>query len=224
MPERRAVIFANGTLRDAKVVRALIRSDDLLIAADGGARHALTLGLCPAIVIGDLDSITEEDRQRVADAGAQIEQHPRDKDRTDLELALRHALEEGCDAMLIIAATGTRMDQSLASLSLLADPAIAGLDVRLEDGVEEMLLVQGQAEASESRGAQIHGRPGEVVSLIPWGAPAHGVVTQGLRWTLSGDTLWPNQTRGISNEMLAEKASVRLTSGALLCVHRRRNE
>ncbi|PIX47931.1 MAG: thiamine diphosphokinase, partial [Anaerolineae bacterium CG_4_8_14_3_um_filter_59_70] len=44
---KRAVIFANGALPDLEPARRLIRRDDFLIAADGGTRHALALGLLP---------------------------------------------------------------------------------------------------------------------------------------------------------------------------------
>ncbi len=52
----RCIIFANGTLPDLDSARRLIRPDDFILAADGGTRHALDLGLTPSIIIGDLDS------------------------------------------------------------------------------------------------------------------------------------------------------------------------
>jgi thiamine pyrophosphokinase len=57
--------------------------------------------------------------------------------------------------------------------------------------------------------------------LIPWGSPAEGVTTEALRWPLRGETLYPDKTRGISNEMLSETASVAVRSGLLLIIHRR---
>ena len=54
---KRIIIFANGELPDLEKARALLRDDDFIIAADGGTRHALALGLTPKIIIGDLDSL-----------------------------------------------------------------------------------------------------------------------------------------------------------------------
>jgi thiamine pyrophosphokinase len=79
--------------------------------------------------------------------------------------------------------------------------------------VEEIFFVRDQA--------QIQGRSGDVVSLIPWGNPVHGVQTQNLKWQLDGETLYPEKTRGISNEMLGAAASVKVESGLLLVVHTR---
>ncbi len=54
---QRVVIFVNGRIPDLEQVRTLVRPSDLIVAADGGSRHALALGLVPSLVIGDLDSI-----------------------------------------------------------------------------------------------------------------------------------------------------------------------
>jgi thiamine pyrophosphokinase len=57
------------------------------------------------------------------------------------------------------------------------------------------------------------------VSLLPLGRPVQGVTTQGLKYPLDGDTLWPDKTRGISNELAGERAVVKIESGQLLCFH-----
>ncbi|RLC95476.1 MAG: thiamine diphosphokinase, partial [Chloroflexi bacterium] len=61
----RAIIFANGEFPDPQTARDLLRSDDLIIAADGGTRHALAAGVIPHVVIGDLDSLSPADLAQV---------------------------------------------------------------------------------------------------------------------------------------------------------------
>jgi thiamine pyrophosphokinase len=46
-----------------------------------------------------------------------------------------------------------------------------------------------------------------------------GVFTENLRWHLHHETLYPDKTRGISNEMTADVATVSITSGLLLITH-----
>ena len=209
----RILIFANGHLPDLDAARAIIRSDDFIVAADGGTRHALALGLTPHLIVGDLDSITDWERKIMEAAGVQVIQFPRDKNETDLELALQHAAEMQPEQVIIIGALGGRLDQTLGNIALLSDSRLPPLDLRLDDGVEEIYFCRSQAE--------VHGRSGELVSLIPWGAPVEGVRTEGLRWPLSDETLYPDKTRGISNELMDEQAAVRIRSGLLLIVHRR---
>jgi len=211
----RTVIFANGCLPSLEAARALLRPDDTIVAADGGARHLLAMGLLPHLLVGDLDSLDAASLAQMEAASVEIRRYPTDKDETDLELALRHALEGGADSILIVGALGGRLDQTLANLSLLTDPAFEGLDLRLDDGAEEAFFCRRQAE--------VRGRSGEVVSLIPWGGPVEGVVTEGLQWKLSGETLYPHQSRGVSNVLAGNMASVRINSGLLLVVHGRQS-
>ena len=221
MPKR-AIIFANGHLPDLEAAHRLIRPDDFLIAADGGTRHALALGLLPSIVIGDLDSLTPDDGQRLEGSGVEIRQHPPNKDETDLELALRLALDTGYRSILVLAALGGRLDQTLGNLAMLTAPSLVEVDVRLDDGVEEAFFVRTQDKASPlEANRRVEGCPGDTVSLIPWGSPTEGVITEGLRWPLRGETLYPDKTRGISNELLVETARVAVQSGLLLIIHHR---
>ena len=209
----RALIFVNGILPDLAALRGLLLPDDFLIAADGGTRHILALGLTPAVLIGDLDSLSSEDRRFLDRAGTKIHPSPRNKNETDFELALRFAVEAGYRQLRVVAALGGRLDQTLGNLALLTDPLLAGLDIRAEDGIQEAFFIRDTC--------RLQGTPGDLVSLIPWGGEVTGVTTTGLRWPLSGEVLQPYRTRGISNELQDESASVLITAGLLLVAHRR---
>ena len=209
----RILIFANGALSDLEKVRALIRSDDFILCADGGSRHALALGLTPHLVIGDMDSATSHEIQQLEKADVPIELFPRDKNETDLELAIQRALEKHPEAILIVAALGGRLDQTLGNITLLSDARLADVDVRLDDGVEEVFFCRTRSE--------VRGRSGDLVSLIPWREKVEGVQTKNLKWSLHDEILYPEKTRGISNEMTADVANIEIKSGLLLVVHRR---
>jgi thiamine pyrophosphokinase len=212
----RIIIFANGELPDLNKARSLLREDDYIICADGGTRHARALGLQPDLVIGDMDSAEQEQIQALEEAGVVMEFFPHDKDETDLELAIHRAIGRNPGQIVIVAALGGRLDQTLANITLLADPQLASLDVRLDDGVEEILLCRDQV--------QVHGRRGDIVSLIPWQGAVADVQTRDLKWPLHKETLYPDKTRGVSNEMTGDTASVSIGSGLLLVVHRRIGE
>ena len=212
----RIIIFANGELPNIEKARALIKADDYIICADGGTHHALALGLKPNLIIGDLDSVTDAELQK---AYARVVQYPRDKNETDLELALDHALEQKPTSILIIAALGNRLDQTLGNISLLSDSRLSNLDCRLDNGVEEVFFCR--TSSSKRNQSQVEGRRGDIVSLIPWNGAVKGIRTNGLRWSLNNETLYPNKTRGVSNEMLDAVAEVNIEAGVLLIIHRR---
>ncbi len=209
----RLIVFANGPVLKLESARRLIQPGDMLYAVDGGTHHTLALGLMPSIVIGDLDSLTLRDRKKLEAAGVEFQRYPRDKNKTDLELAMDYAIQAGQREILIIGALGGRLDQTLGNLALLSDARFSSWNIRVDDGVEEAFFTRSQCE--------IQGRAADIVSLIPWGAKVTGICTEGLRWPLQNETLFPARTRGISNEMLHEKASILLKSGLLFIIHHR---
>ncbi len=210
---QRIVIFANGEIPDLKKARALLHEDDYIICADGGTRHALALRLKPNLVIGDMDSIQKNQWQRLQKSGISVELFPRDKNETDLELAIHRAAEFQPEEIIIIGALGGRLDQTLGNIALIGSSFLASHNIRLDDGVEEISLCRNQV--------RVHGRSGDTVSLIPWQGAVTGIQTTDLKWPLSTETLYPDKTRGISNEMTGDSASITIESGLLLVVHRR---
>lgn len=206
---KRIIILANGELPDMEKAGALLRDDDFIIAADGGTHHAIALGRAPSIIIGDLDSLPLNFESSTFNG--EIIQHPRDKNETDLELAIQHALTLNPEQILILAALGGRLDQTIGNIALISNLQPATCNLRLDDGIEEVFFCREQA--------QINGASGDTVSLIPWQGEVTGIVTTGLKWPLQNETLYPQKTRGISNEMMNDTATVQIKSGLLLIVH-----
>mgnify|MGYP000949320404 CR=1 FL=1 len=205
----RIIIFANGELPNPDKASALIQSTDFIICADGGTRHALTLNLIPNLLIGDMDSLPSN--FQISTFDGEVVLYPKDKNETDLELAINHAITLKPDEIIIIAALGGRMDHTLANISLLINFQHPTFNLKLSDGVEEIFLCKDQVE--------VKGRSGDIVSLIPWGGNVEGVTTENLKWKLNNETLFSDKTRGISNEMISDIAKISITKGLLLVVH-----
>ncbi|MHC1783886.1 MAG: thiamine diphosphokinase [Anaerolineaceae bacterium] len=213
MPKMHVIIFANGEIADYAALEATFHVGDLLVAADGGLRHLRKMNLTPALLIGDLDSLTPEEVEAASAEGVFVQQFPRDKNETDLELALSHVLQAGFKDIRIAGALGGRLDHTLGNINLLLDERLAACDVRLEDGREEVFIIRGQAV--------VEGQPGDIVSLIPIGGDADRVTTSDLKYPLAAETLRLDRTRGISNVMLKNSAEISLEKGRILCIHRR---
>jgi thiamine pyrophosphokinase len=208
----RIIIFANGELTEPDLLRARLRAEDVLIAADGGARHCLSLGLTPQLAVGDFDSLTAEELAALRIRGVAVEQHPRGKDETDLELALLAAQRLGATHIAIIGASGGRLDMTLANLVLLTHPALTRLRIEVWHGAQTAWLLRPPGEA-------VRGRVGDSLSLIPLNGDAEGVTTSGLHYPLRGETLAFGPARGVSNVFTEPVAQVALTRGLLLAVH-----
>ncbi len=207
----RAVIFASGSLAHPELDRAHLRPDDWLIAADGGARHCHALGLLPRTLVGDFDSLSPSDVEAYRQQGVEVVPHPRRKDETDLELALRLAADRGAAEALVLGALGQRWDQTLANLLLPAAPGLEGLAVRVIDGPQEIVALRA------GQSLTLEGQPGDTVSLIPLAYDAR-VTTEGLEYPLRRGLLPFGSTLGISNTMLSRHAHVRADDGRVLCM------
>ncbi|MBK8984618.1 MAG: thiamine diphosphokinase [Chloroflexi bacterium] len=207
-------IFANGDMARTEWIRLLLPQASFIIAADGGARYLFALQTPPDVVIGDMDSVSPEVLAWLHTTPARLITHPTAKDETDLELALLHALPHQAP-IWIFGALGGRLDQTLANILLLAHPALRGQTVRLVNEYEHAWLVE--------RETAVHGRAGDLVSLIPLDGDVTVRATTGLAWPLRDELLAFGPARGVSNVMTEDVAGVVLAAGRLLCVHTRQS-
>jgi thiamine pyrophosphokinase len=212
----RAIIFANGDVPDRKTIERWITPTDRIIAADGGTRNALSMGMTPHVVIGDLDSLAEADREQLERAGVPLIVYPTHKDYTDLELALRYALAQGVTEIIIFSALGGRWDQSLANLMLLSLPELAHVTTRIIDRTVSIEAIRDRAE--------ITGRAGDTLSLIALKGDAHGVTIEGCEYPLRDATLPFGATLGISNVLTQDVVTITVKQGQILVVHTLREE
>jgi len=211
---KRAVIFTNGEVGSYAALRSILQPGDFLAAADGGTRHLLKLGLEPDLLVGDLDSLPPEAKRFLQRQDLNIILHPVKKDQTDLELALAWVLEQGFSTIRIAGAGGGRLDHTLGNLMLLTAPGLESVDIRLDDGLQEMAVIRTQAV--------FNGMPGDLLSLIPL-EDSTGVSTAGLAYPLANENLYRHQGRGISNVFTTEEAYVKLEQGLLAALHTRLN-
>jgi thiamine pyrophosphokinase len=215
------VMPAEGDVTDTCLVlaggEAVLPADplphDIVIAADGGLALAERLGLAVDVLVGDLDSAEAAAVDRAKASGADIEQHPVDKDASDLELALEAAAGRGCTRVVVVGGTSLdRIDHLLANAALLAAPRFAAIDLQWWVGATRVLPVHGSL--------LIEGEPGEVVSILPIGGPAT-VTATGLVWPLDHERLDPHSTRSISNRLDAATATITVSDGRAIVTHTR---
>lgn len=220
-----ALILADGDIPEPDFLAANWPgwSDDvdLVIAADGGARHAAAFDLRIDVWVGDGDSIDAVALAALADAGVAIEHASADKDETDTELAIRAALARRTAGVVILGATGgPRIDHELANIALLAMPELVAAGATLYTPRSRIRLLRASRTEGDGAAATmtLAGAAGDTVSLLPFGVDAVGVSTSGLRYPLDDAVLPIGTPRGVSNVVAAPRAHVALRSGMLLVV------
>lgn len=189
-------------------------ADALVIAADSGVDHALALDLHVDLAVGDMDSVSPRGLAAAEAAGTKVERHPEAKDQTDLELALDLALAAGASRVVVLGDDGGRLDHLLAIALLLGDRRYSAASIEARLGPAHLAVLHGGDDATLT----LHGRPGDVVTLLPLHGRAGGVTTEHLLYPLRDEDLPPATTRGVSNQLLTPTAHVHLRTGTLLAL------
>ncbi len=194
---RAIIVAAGGDLPPDsdhhRYITDLLRPDDLLVAVNGGSSILQHLGIAPQLLIGDLDSLADEDSMfSQDDSSPRIITFPRDKDMTDTELAVRHLLqgESPAGEIIICGAFGGRVDHELA-LILYAASVSEQVSITLTDGRQRAFCIDKRAT--------VEGRCGQTASFVPLTPEVTGIHLTGFAYPLAGDTLSWRQTLGVSN-------------------------
>ncbi len=205
----RAVILSGGTLGPWALQH--VNEEDLLIAADRGAWFAVQHGLKPHMALGDFDSISEEQFQTIQEASRQVNAcDPIKKDLTDTEMAFEYALQSGVQSIVLLGATGTRMDHTLANIHLLNKADKHGVEARIIDEHNEIRMIRQRSV--------IHRGPYSYISLLPLSEQVTGITLSGFRYPLQDAVLTIGESLGISNEFAADNGTIDLKSGKLLVI------
>lgn len=207
----RAIIFVNGNLSDLSQAKKIIEKEDCLIAADGGAKHILKLGLIPNVIIGDMDSIDPDLLKKYKSI-----KYPRKKNATDFELVINYCLGKKFTEIIIFGILGDRIDHLIANIFLLAK-------VQTENQSIKIKIIEGKKEIYIlNKEITINGKVGDEISIIPVSSKLEGITTDGLYYRLIDDTLLFGTTRGISNVMKQTQIKISVKKGVALVIHLRK--
>lgn len=187
----------------ARDLRAAMARAPVVVAADGGADRALSLGVRPAAVIGDMDSITAATR---AQLGAVVHAVP-EQESTDFDKALRNIR---APFVLALGCLGGRVDHELAVLSVL---------VRRQS-MPCVLIGREDVVFAAPPVLQIAMQAGDRFSLFPM-AQVTGR-SSGLKWPIAGIEFAPDARGGTSNEALGPVRLQMNAPGMLVILPRNR--
>lgn len=209
----RAVIIAHGTMSDFALMRTFISPHDIVIAADGGALYAENMGILPHILIGDMDSLGEEKFKYFAQKNVEIIKYPKEKDETDTHLALLHAIKLGVQEIVVLAATGSRIDHTFGNLLLAFHPNFKDINIIFKDEQQDISLLSNNSE--------IEGQNGETFSLILL-ENITGLSIKGAKYPLNNVQAVFGASLTLSNEFLQEKVRISWDEGEKILLVRQR--
>lgn len=207
------VIVTNGEIENIRTLDKHIFESDFVICVDGATRYLKEIDMVPNLLVGDLDSISLDDMEWVKSKGVKLRKFPKEKDKTDTELAIDFALEHSPTMITLIGAIGSRVDHSMGNIFLLKKILDENILGRIVGENLEIYLTEDNLS--------IEGELGDILSLIPLSKSVEGVTIDGLIYPLNDAELSLGSTWGISNEFERPIANISIKKGLLLVIKSR---
>lgn len=206
----RCIVIGAG---DLTVGNIRVLEDDLVIAVDGGLNYCPVLELEPDLILGDFDSVGEEQKEALLELQRQIPDRvislKPEKDDTDMLAALKLGLEYGYTNFNIYAATGGRLEHTIANIQCL-------LYLKNHDAVGYIMDGNGMIFVMQNEEVRFKDTLEGYLSIFALGKSAKGVTIKGMKYELNQDTLTNDFPIGISNEFIGKEALVRVEDGELV--------
>ncbi|MGI6701515.1 MAG: thiamine diphosphokinase [Christensenellales bacterium] len=189
----KAALILNG-----KSIKGPVIGDEV-ICADGGYNLALSYGIKPDYLIGDLDSVKDYDNN------AELVKFSADKDKTDGELAVLFAANKGCKKLHIYGADGGRLDHVMSNIYLLHIGATVGVRITIHTESSTVYLANSAFELPVKKG--------DIISIVPFSEKVHINSTKGLKYEIVNKSLRKGSTLGISNIATDETILIDVAEG-----------
>ncbi len=210
----KAVLFAGASIEDYTFCKPYLKDMDVVICCDGGMHHTKALGIKPDYIVGDFDSVKPEVLAEYRKQDIAIKQFPTHKDETDMQLGMFLALELGATELVTIGGIGSRFDHTLANAHLLL--------YLLKKNVKAVLVNERNRVELIDKETVLHGKAGDLVSIVPLSMEVKGITLQDLEYPLTNHDLKLDDTLlAVSNVMLKETAKVQIKEGYLFVMQTR---
>ena len=202
------IIFTGGESPRPQVIKQIIGTEALIIAADSGLDAAEDAGIKPAWITGDMDSLNNSGRLALYPPQNVI-RHERDKDFTDTELAFSLALEKGCEEIWIIGGGGGRIDHLFGIRSLFERDTFPHRWITAENDIR---CIDKNLRCNDYKTEK-----GDIVSVFPLGDGPWEAKSTGLKWPLDG-LKWNRGFFGLSNIAIDGDFSITVYNGRFMVI------
>jgi len=204
---KKAIILANGDVpKKGRIEFLQKRGYNTLVCADGGANSAKKLKFIPDIIIGDLDSISEQNKKYFNNK-CDIIQHTRQND-TDVEKALKYLIKKKYDEVILLGATGDRLDHTICNL---------GIVLKFYQKIKVSILHEKSFLRAYTKKKELTSIKGEIISLYGFDTKTK-VISKGLKYPLNNIALPFGKKESTSNVAISNNVSLKITGGIIFVI------
>lgn len=201
------LIVTGGTV-DTNILKKIHKNFDFIIASDHGLEALNVCKIIPNYIIGDFDSIDNNLLQNYSDT--EIVRLNPEKDYTDTHMALKKAIEIRSQKIVILGATGSRIDHLIGNIHILKEALENNIDCKLVDSNNEIFLINKDSYIKKDTHFKY-------ISLIPLTTTVTGITLKGFKYSLNNACLRIGHSIGISNEQISD-GIINIDEGILIII------
>lgn len=208
---KKIVIVSGGELNEEFTLSVLREEAGCVIGVDRGMEFLYHHQIMPSYIVGDFDSVDQTIATYYRDeTDVPIREFNPVKDASDTEIAIRLAMTLWCKEMIILGATGGRIDHLWANIQSLAIPFQAGVEAQILDPQNRIRLIDGDTVIKKDEAY------GPFFSVFPLGAEVYHFNIEGAKYPLTDHTLSPYDSLCVSNQWLEDEVKISFMNGIVI--------
>lgn len=202
----KCIIIGAGNFQNEVIIK---EKDDFLICADAGYSYIKDTDLKVDLLVGDFDSLND------IPTNINIYKLPKEKDETDLYVAIDEGIKQGYTEFLIYGSLGGRIEHSIANIQILSKLAIQKIKAKL---IDQNTIVEVLTEGTYIYDPELNG----YLSLFSLSEKSL-ISLKNLKYELDKKELTHLFPLGIDNEFIGLVSTIYIHQGLVLSIISKKN-
>ena len=190
------------------------RDDVLFIGADRGALYLIEEGIKLHAIVGDFDSMSQEEYEHVVKHTRDAQRFKEEKDETDTDLALMKALACKPKEIVLTGVTGGRLDHYEAAMRSIyrlhkENPSVSLI---IRNNTNSLQFLSPGSHVFEAE------QPYRYLSFFAYEHPVEGVTLRHVKYETTDECIELGSSRFTSNEIIGSYGSISFSQGICLVI------
>ena len=194
------VIVANGEIPTHSIPLQILNEATSILACDGAANTLVEKGYIPDIIIGDLDSLSDENKTKYNNRII-LEENQSDN---DLRKAINYSIKNNINTISVLGASGKREDHTIGNIFSLLYYKDINIKIYTDTGIFSCIHKDQNIESFK----------GQQVSVFTEDTSIK-VTSNNLKYNFNNNTV-SNIYIGTLNESLSDFFELKISHGSLL--------
>lgn len=209
----KAIVVTGGKKPSKELLLNTLEKGDYVIGVDSGCNCLYEYNIDPNTILGDFDSVSEEVLEYFREKNIDEVILSVDKDYSDTRFGYEKAKELGFKKIIILGATGSRMDHTIGNFGLFFDALKCNIELEIIDENNRMFFI--------NKKTSLKGNFGDILSFIPMSDEVTNVTIKGAKYLLNNYDMTLLEPRALSNEFLNTDIEISFDKGVMMVIYSR---